>query len=128
MATKYSIVHGVKNQPLSNHTLSSLLKAQADDCGDQDAIISWTGLRYTYKDLYQRSLQVAEALYVLGVREGDHVAIFAENCEVYVVLIFANALLSAVTVVMNSNYTPTELVTALSSAGNYMSLPPFTGH
>lgn len=112
-----SFVAGNTSEPLRQDTLGSLLKEQADKHGDKIALVSWTGASYSYKSFYQRCIHVAQALLASGVRPGDHVGIFAENCEVYVELFFATALISTVSVVLNCNYAPSELASALIAAG-----------
>jgi len=112
-----SFVTGNTSEPLRNDTLGSLLKEQAKRNGDKTALVSWTGASYSYKNFYERCIHVAQALLGSGVRPGDHVGIFAENCEVYVELFFACALISTVSVVLNSNYTSSELASALVAAG-----------
>ena len=79
--------------------------------------MSWTGASLTYQGLYDKSVLVARALLASGVRPGDHVAIFAENCDLYIEVLFANAMISAVSVVLNTNYTPSELIGSLHAAG-----------
>ena len=56
-------------------------KAAAIDAASGDAI--------TYKELDDRSNQLAHLLYAQGLRRGDHVSIFMENNLAYFVVVWA---------------------------------------
>src|ERR1700761_8725332 len=51
----------------------------AEATPDKDAIVMGGGERVTYRELNDRSMQLAQLLYARGLRPGDHIAIFAEN-------------------------------------------------
>jgi acyl-CoA synthetase (AMP-forming)/AMP-acid ligase II len=51
----------------------------AETTPDKDAIVMGGGQRVTYRELNDRSMQLAQLLYARGLRPGDHIAIFAEN-------------------------------------------------
>ncbi|KAG9569531.1 hypothetical protein KCV01_g19722, partial [Aureobasidium melanogenum] len=112
-----ALVFGETNKNLLESTLPELLLVKVLDHPDQPAVISWTGVTLTYQELYHRSELLAHSLSQYGVCAGDHVAILSENCEIYVELLFAIAMVGGVSVVLNTNYTPVELVTALKAAG-----------
>jgi long-chain acyl-CoA synthetase len=46
---------------------------------DKPAVVMGSGAMITYKELDDRSAQLAQLLYARGLRRGDHVAILAEN-------------------------------------------------
>ncbi|KAH0280650.1 long-chain fatty-acid-CoA ligase, partial [Aureobasidium melanogenum] len=112
-----ALVFGETNKNLLELTLPGLLLVKVLDHPNQPAVISWTGVTLTYRDLYHRSELLAHSLFKYGVCAGDHVAILSENCEIYIELLFAIAMVGGVSVVLNTNYTPVELVTALKAAG-----------
>ncbi|KAI5264763.1 hypothetical protein E4T47_08703 [Aureobasidium subglaciale] len=120
MTEGLSIVHGSNSGALQTHTLATLLAEQADQHGDHTALISWTGTVLTYNQLHQRCIVLARALLAIGALPGDHIGIFAENCEVYVELTFAAAMIRATTVILNTNYTPDELANAIVAAGRLL--------
>jgi len=51
----------------------------AESTPDKDAIVMGGGQRVTYRELDDRSMQLAQLLHARGLRPGDHIAIFAEN-------------------------------------------------
>ena len=51
----------------------------AEATPDKDAIVMGGGERVTYRELNDRSMQLAQLLHARGLRPGDHIAIFAEN-------------------------------------------------
>jgi long-chain acyl-CoA synthetase len=46
---------------------------------DKAAIVMGAGERVSYRELNDRSMQLAQLLHARGLRPGDHIAIFAEN-------------------------------------------------
>ncbi|KAG9956765.1 long-chain fatty-acid-CoA ligase, partial [Aureobasidium melanogenum] len=111
-----ALVFGETNKNLLELTLPGLLLVKVLIHPNQPAVISWTGVTLTYRELYHRSELLAHSLFKYGVCAGDHVAILSENCEIYIELLFAIAMVGGVSVVLNTNYTPVELVTALKAA------------
>lgn len=57
---------------------------------DKPAVInSATGDSLTYRQLDERSNQLARLMYALGLRRGDHIAIFMENDIRYFIVVRA---------------------------------------
>jgi acyl-CoA synthetase (AMP-forming)/AMP-acid ligase II len=112
-----ALLSGPSDQALLTCTLGELLSLQAAKHSEQLAVVSWTGVTLTYQQLYQRSRLLASSLLSHRIVAGDHVGIYAENCEIYIALLFAIAMVGGVSVVLNANYTPLELSTALRAAG-----------
>lgn len=120
MATtrELSFVQGPSEPPFLKLSLGQLLENQAAKYPTCQAIVcSWTGIRYTYGQLYMRTRQVARALLALGIQPGDRVGILSGNCERYVEVFFATALIGGIVVVLNNTYTPNECVGALEHSG-----------
>ncbi|RDW95257.1 hypothetical protein BP5796_01020 [Coleophoma crateriformis] len=120
MATlqELSFVQGPSEPALLELSLGQLLQAQAVKHSRSDAIVcSWTGIRYTYEQLYKRSRKLAKALLTLGIRRGDRVGILSGNCERYVEVFFAASLIGGIVVVLNNTYTPKECVGAVEHSG-----------
>jgi fatty-acyl-CoA synthase len=91
-------------------TMGGLLEDAARRYPDKDALVyPDRGLRYSYRELDARTDRVARGLLRLGIRKGDHVAIWATNVPEWVVLQFATAKIGAVLVTVNTNYKSTEL-------------------
>ncbi|KAH7135328.1 short-chain-fatty-acid-CoA ligase [Dendryphion nanum] len=110
-----SIVAGPLDPPLLTLTLSQLLAQQASKYPDNEClVISWTGARYTYRQLWEESNLLARALLGKGVRPRDRIGIMAGNCEQYVTVFFACCRLGAICVTLNNTYTVKEVENALS--------------
>ena len=113
-----SIVHGPAESPLWEMTLAELLEYQSQrHMHDECMVVPWTGTRWTYGQLHAESQKVARGLIAQGVRLGDRIGIMAGNCEQYISVFFAAASVGAILVVINNNYTLTELTYALRHTG-----------
>jgi fatty-acyl-CoA synthase/long-chain acyl-CoA synthetase len=73
--------------------------------------------RLSYAELHASATEVARGLLGLGVRPGDRVGILMPNCLPSIVTFFANALIGAVTVPVNTRYRAAELAHLLDHAG-----------
>ncbi|MFR9805286.1 class I adenylate-forming enzyme family protein [Pseudonocardia sp. RS010] len=93
-------------------TLGDLLMIAAREYGDRTALAVDED-EYTYAELLAASARRAAALRRIGIRRGDHVALFLPNGAEFVELLFANALLGAVTVPLGSRFQVTELAHAV---------------
>ncbi|KAB8142601.1 long-chain fatty acid--CoA ligase [Chloroflexia bacterium SDU3-3] len=71
----------------------------------------------TYGRLHQLVERFAAALYALGVRKGDRVALMLPNSPQFVIAFFATMRLGAIVVNHNPTYTPRELQHQLCDSG-----------
>jgi fatty-acyl-CoA synthase len=93
-----------------NLTVGALLDDIAGKFPDNEALIYVErGLRYTWREFNERCRQVAKGLLRLGVKKGDHLAIWAYNVPEWVTLQFATAKIGAVLVTVNTSYKSAEL-------------------
>ncbi|MDK2801418.1 MAG: fatty-acyl-CoA synthase [Clostridiales bacterium] len=91
-------------------TIGDFLDEIAAQYGDNDALVYVDrGLRYSYKEFNEVCRQAAKGLMKLGVKKGDHVAIWATNYPEWVIAQFATAKIGAVLVTVNTNYKIFEL-------------------
>lgn len=91
-------------------TFGELLDNTAQRYPDNDALVyPDRGIRYSYRQFNELCRTVAKGLLRLGVRKGDHVAIWANNVPDWVILQFATAKIGAVFVTVNTNYKSMEL-------------------
>ncbi len=91
-------------------TVGHLLQQTALKYPDNDALVyTDRDLRYTYGDLYKVCRRVARGLMALGIKKGDHVAVWATNVPEWVLLQFATGMMGAVLVTVNTNYKTFEL-------------------
>ena len=58
--------------------LGDLIRARASDSGDK-VIFVFKDQKMTYRQLYERSTRLANALAQLGLKKGDHVAVLMQN-------------------------------------------------
>jgi long-chain acyl-CoA synthetase len=75
------------------------------------------GGKLTYRELSRKVEQFAAALYQLGVRKGDRVAVMLPNSPHFVIAFFAAIKLGAVVVNNNPTYTARELKHQLEDSG-----------
>ena len=69
--------------------------------------------RYTYKEVYERSAQVANALIATGIKKGDRVAICMQNNPEYISSFMGIMGMGAVCVPLNSWWVPSEVIYGL---------------
>ncbi|KID95636.1 long-chain fatty-acid-CoA ligase, partial [Metarhizium majus ARSEF 297] len=113
--TNLSIVAGATDNPLWTMALGELIETQAKYYGGRTAVVfPWQNISRTYHDLSLRSKLVAKALLAAGLQHGDCVAVTAGNCYQYIEVFFGAARIGCPVVVLNSTYTPTELLRAVS--------------
>lgn len=92
------------------YTLGEVLDQAAEQFPENDALVYVErGLRYSYRELNDRCRELARGLLAMGVRKGDHVAIWANNVPEWVLVQFATAKIGAVLVTVNTSYMSSEL-------------------
>ncbi|KAK0462280.1 uncharacterized protein EV420DRAFT_1304387 [Desarmillaria tabescens] len=91
-------------------TLRAFWMSAVEKNGDKDYIV-FEGERYTYRQVFDRSVRTAGIFYtVYGVRKGDRVAVCSRNVSEYLVIFWAIHLLGAVPVLVNA-WLPLEPLT-----------------
>lgn len=97
-------------ETLKKQTIGSLLKTAADRFPHHEAVVySELDLRYSYQKLYEETGKIAKGLMALGIKKGEHVAIWASNIPEWILLQFATARIGAVLVTVNTSYQAREL-------------------
>ncbi len=77
---------------------------------DSDALVyADRNFRISYREFRDRCRDICRGLMAIGVRKGDHVAVWATNYPEWVLLQFATARMGAVLVTVNTAYRPFEL-------------------
>ena len=89
-------------------TIGDLLIRAGERWPEADALVLPTS-RHTFADLAERSVDRARALIALGVRPGEHVAMFLPTSVEFVEFLFGIALAGAVPVPINARYRGNEL-------------------
>ncbi len=93
-----------------NKTIGKILDETTEKYPQNDALVYVErGLRLSYKDFKTQVEKLAKALMTLGVKKGDHVAVWAHNIPEWVLLQFASAKIGAVLVTVNTFYKSHEL-------------------
>ncbi len=94
---------GANWEPSRNCTIPAAWRRVVDAFPEQEALVyPQRGLRWTYRDLDQQSLDLARAFVTAGIGKGDHVTVWAENVPEWVVLQLALARVGAVLVTANT--------------------------
>lgn len=97
-------------QDYGKTTIGDLLDNTAALYPENDALVyNDRGLRYNYREFRDLCDQVARGLMSLGVKRGEHIAIWATNVPEWVITQFASARMGAVLVTVNTNYKVFEL-------------------
>lgn len=82
----------------------------ADNNPDHEALVyPYHGIRLTYRELDKVTDDLAKGLLKMGIKKGDHVAMWAHNVPEWVLLLFATAKVGAVLVTVNTLYKSAEL-------------------
>jgi long-chain acyl-CoA synthetase len=103
-------------------TLPDLLDASAREYPDKTALTFFADpklppSRMTYWQLRDATLRFATALYQMGVRKGDRIAIMLPNCPQFPVVFFGLLRLGAIAVNTNPLYVAREMKEQFNDAG-----------
>ena len=91
-------------------TIGVLLDETVSLYPEKEAVIySETGLRYSYKEFQHACNKVAKGFMSLGIKKGDHIAVWASNKPEWLVAQYASAKIGAVLVTVNTSYQSKEL-------------------
>lgn len=91
-------------------TVGDLLDQTANLYPDHDAVLySDRPFRKTYSQLRNICNEAAKGMMAMGIKKGDHVAIWATNYPEWLIAQFATAKIGAVLVTVNTNYKIYEL-------------------
>jgi fatty-acyl-CoA synthase len=129
MESKVEVVDGLsiaRGIPLSEEsgigalTLGGYLREVTQRYGPNEALVLREGdsvVRWSYDELWQRSVQVACALVACGVGKGTRVGILQTNRPEFLASLFGTALAGGVASTISTFYTPTELEQVLQMSG-----------
>jgi fatty-acyl-CoA synthase len=93
-----------------NKTIGQLVRDTATRYPENTALISLEfGIRQTYREFYKTCTDVAKGLMAIGVKRGDHVAVWTTNIPEWVYLQSALGMTGGVLVTINTNYQTHEL-------------------
>jgi len=118
MASQPSYVHGVSNEHLLSYTVAGLLEKAALDHPRRDAlIVSYQNIHWSYQALQEEVERFAAGFAALGLKPGERIGIWAQNCWEWVVTQFASARAGLILVNINPAYRVSELSYALETTG-----------
>ena len=110
MQENLSYVHGAHDVPLIGATIGPYLASVAARHGDSDAVVvPHQNVRWSYREFDERVTRVAAGLLKLGLRPGDRVGIWSQNCAEWVLVQFATARAGLIMVNINPSYRRSEL-------------------
>lgn len=90
---------------LLNITIGDLLDLRAKEYPDTDAVVyPHEGIKYSYAQFRDICNKAAKGFMAMGIKKGDHVAIWATNYCEWLISQFATAKIGAVLVTVNTNY------------------------
>jgi fatty-acyl-CoA synthase len=118
-----SIVHGIplgEEQGIGPLTLGGYVRAVAQAYGPREAaVLHLDGevVRWSYDELYARSLAVARSLIALGTGKGTRVGVLMTNRPEFLSAVFGAALAGCVATPISTFFTPTELEVVLKASG-----------
>lgn len=95
---------------MKQETIGQLLQKVVDKNPSAEALVyKDLDLRLTYQEFNESCRQLAKGLLNIGMKRGDHLAIWATNSPEWVTTQFASATIGAVLVTVNTNYQENEL-------------------
>jgi len=113
-----SIVAGATSVPLIEKTIGAYLDGVASRWPDREAlVVRHQGVRWTYREFLQRVNALAANLIKIGLKPGDRIGIWSQNCSEWVLTQFATAKAGLVMVNINPAYRRHELEYVLNKVG-----------
>jgi len=108
--------------PLPNATLPELLDRTVEQFPDRVALRFFLDARLpapalTYRQLQDATLRFATALFQLGVRKGDRVALMLPNCPQFVIAFYGALRIGAIPVNTNPMYVSREMKEQFEDSG-----------
>ena len=100
---------------ISATTLGDMLLKAADSAPEKEALV-FPEERKTYRELVGSVFEKARQLIAVGVEPGDHVGILLPSGISFVETLFANAMVGAVSVLMNARYQAPEMAYVAENA------------
>lgn len=98
-------------------TMGAFFKERAETLGDTlAASFIDDGEEISYCELYEQSSKLASSLVKFGVRKGTHVGLMIPNSRAYLVSWLSVALIGAVLIPINKDYTSTEMEFVLNDS------------
>jgi fatty-acyl-CoA synthase len=95
---------------LLNKTIGQLLEEKAEQYGEREAVVyADRNIRWSYKEFNQVCRTVAKGFMKLGIKKGEHLAIWSSNKPEWLACQFGTGKMGAVLVTVNTDYRTAEL-------------------
>jgi fatty-acyl-CoA synthase len=95
---------------LNDYTLPGLLRRNALEIPGNDCIVAPEyNVRWSWREFDRLTNLVARGLLAMGIKKGDHVAIWATNLPEWMLTMFATSKIGAILVTVNTNYKQFEV-------------------
>ncbi len=109
---------GVGDKPLLGITIGDMFDGIVAKYPENDAVVSrHQDVRYSYRELSHKVDECARAFHTLGLRKGERIGIWANNCVEWLITQLASARLGAILVNINPSYRLHELEFSLKQSG-----------
>ena len=106
---------------LNEYTIPGLLRKNVQSHPENDCVVAPEyDICWSWREFDRRTDEIARGLYAMGIRKGDHIAIWATNVPEWMLIMFASAKLGAVLVTVNTNYKQFELNYLLTQSDTKM--------
>ena len=91
-------------------TIGQMVEYQAKMHPDNDGLVApLIGVRYSYRQFNEECDKIAKAFLAIGIKRGDHIAIWSTNYPQWVITQVAASKIGAVLVTVNTAYKRFEL-------------------
>ena len=105
-------------------SLVAMLRSSVEQSPTTEAIVEAGGPRITYRELWERSAQIAGGLRKLGIERGDRVAIRLGNGLEWCLAFFGIQLAGAIAVPVNTRFSESEAEYVITDSGSkFVCLP-----
>ncbi len=118
MKNQQSYVHGTSSVPLIGDTIGQYFDHIATRFPEREAlVVRHQNIRWTYRELQRQANNLAAGFMRLGLKRGERVGIWSQNCAEWVLTQFATAKAGLILVNINPAYRRVELEYALNKVG-----------
>lgn len=99
---------------LKHETINNYFERKINKYGNNEALIlPEENKRYTYKDIKTYVNNIAKTFLTLGIKKGDHIAVYSHNSPEYILLTLGIMKIGGIVVGLNNDYNRVELNSTL---------------
>lgn len=98
-------------------SLADVIDEKCFEFANREALVFPSHLQtYTYREFQELTINLAKGLLAIGVKKGDHLAVFSLNSPAYIALEIAVSRIGAILVCINTSSTKSELLYVLNQS------------